>query len=69
MTLDKETVMTAILSRVLSQEVAHQELWREQDIKRFGRDKVNRAEIISIIKDYMDEHEIMFNHIVYLETR
>ena len=69
MTLDKETLMSSVLSIALSREVAHQELWKEQDIKRFGYDKLNRTELINTIKEYMNEHGIRFNYIVYLEIR
>ena len=58
-------VMKGILSRILSQEIAHQEQWQKDDIERFGEDITKRDEIIEEIKSFMDENGIEFSDHFY----
>ena len=60
-------MMKSILGRVLSQEIAHQENWKADDIRRFGEDKVNRDEIIAQVKDFMEENGIQFREDFYFD--
>ena len=57
--------MTVILSRILSEEVAHQELWKKSDIERFGECTTDRDGIIEEIKQFMDDNGIPFNYDSY----
>lgn len=56
-----------ILSRILSQEVAHQEIWRDKERARFGYDKIDRDGIIEEIKQYMMDNDIDFNNEFYIQ--
>ena len=58
-------LMKGILSRILSQEIAHQEQWQKDDIERFGEDITKRDEIIEEIKSFMDENGIEFSSHFY----
>ena len=58
--------MNAILERVLSQEIAHQEIWEKEDIARFG-ESMSRADTIAEIKQFMQENDIRFNHEFYIQ--
>ena len=60
-------LMKGILGRVLSQEIAHQENWKKDDIERFGNDGTNRDMIIQQIKDFMEENEIQFREDFYFD--
>lgn len=60
-------LMKSILGRVLSQEIAHQENWKADDIRRFGEDRVDRDEIIQQIKDFMEENGIQFREDFYFD--
>lgn len=63
---DMTTRMNAILGRVLSQELAKQEVWGKQDIANGfpGRD-----DVIKEIKDFMEENNIKFRKDFYYEQR
>lgn len=61
------TLMKGILGRVLSQEIAHQENWKKDDIERFGEDKVARDDIINKIKEFMKENDIEFREDFYFD--
>ena len=50
-----------ILSRVLSAEIGNQEIWKEQDLERFGCDKIGRDEIIEEIRQFMKDNDIKFD--------
>ena len=60
-------MMKSILGRVLSQEIAHQENWKADDIRRFGEDRVDRDEIIAQVKDFMKENGIQFREDFYFD--
>lgn len=51
--------MTAILERVLSEELGRQHAWREQDISN-GFDGKDRDAVIADIKSFMKENSIDF---------
>ena len=52
--------VNSILSRALSEEIARQKKWKEEDIKQFGKCITNRDDIIKDIKSFMVENEIEF---------
>ena len=52
--------MNSILSRVLSQEIAHQERWKKDDIA-MGFSGTDRDEYIIEIKRFMESNKIPFN--------
>lgn len=54
-------MMRSILCRVLSQEVAHQEIWKKEDIEVFGTDRQKRGEIVEEIKEWMKQNDVDFN--------
>lgn len=60
-------MMKGILARVLSQELAHQENWQADDMKRFGKDKMDRGYIIQEVKSFMEENGIQFREDFYWE--
>ena len=55
-------IMKGILSRLLSQEIANQERWQQDEIKKYGKQKLDRDKIIKNIKDFMKENEIEFSY-------
>lgn len=59
--------MKAILSRLLSQDLAHQEIWGEEDAKMFG-EHMNRKGIIQEIKQYMEKEDIKFSQDWYMKV-
>lgn len=59
--------MKSILSRVLSQEVAHQEIWAKKEAEQFGKSVLDRDDIIKEIKAFMVENDIKFNGEFYLQ--
>lgn len=66
--------MKSILCRVLSEEIAHQEQWKENDIKLFGseekaKETSDRDEWIKRIKEWMKENDIKFSYDHYLNAR
>ena len=61
-------VMKSILSRVLSEEIAHQEQWEKQDIKNFGKSMTDRKGIVKEIKDFMNDNDIKFNDYFYFNA-
>ena len=61
-------VMKSILSRVLSEEIAHQEQWEKQDIENFGKSMTDRKGIIKEIKDFMKDNDIKFNDYFYFNA-
>lgn len=63
------SIMKGILSRLLSQEIANQERWQENEIKEFGKQQIDRDKIIKNIKDFMKENEIEFSERCYDEVR
>lgn len=63
-----DEVMNQILSRVLSQEIANQENWAQDDAER-GLQTDRRTEIVTIIKDFMQENDIPFRADLYTETK
>lgn len=60
-------VMNGILSRVLSQEIAHQEIWQQQEVERFGKEMTGRNNIIKEIQNFMIENDIPFRNDFYLD--
>lgn len=56
-----------ILSRVLSAEIGNQEIWKEQDLERFGCDKIGRDEIIEEIRQFMKDNDIKFDDLRLLK--
>lgn len=63
------SIMKGILSRLLSQEIANQERWQQDEIKKFGKQQIDRDKIIKNIKDFMRENEIGFSERCYDEVR
>ena len=65
--METNEMMKAILSRVLSQEVAHQEIWKKEDIERRDDEASKkdvakqRDEVIKVIKDWMEQNDIKFS--------
>jgi hypothetical protein len=65
--METNEMMKAILSRVLSQEVAHQEIWKKEDIERRDDEASKkevakqRDEVIKVIKDWMKQNDIKFS--------
>lgn len=59
--------MNAILERVLSQELAKQEIWSKKDVELFG-EHMNRDKIIAEIKKFMETNDIRFNQEWYQRT-
>lgn len=57
-------IMKSILSRVLSEEIAHQENWKDEEPGNVTRDRV-----ISEIKNFMEENGIEFRQDYYLNER
>lgn len=57
-------VVKSILGRVLSQEIAHQEIWKKQDTEKYGIDS-DRDALIKEIKEWMQENDIAFNRGFY----
>lgn len=57
-------MMKSILSRVLSEEIAHQENWKHEE-----HGNVNRDRIISEIKNFMEENGIEFRQDFYINER
>ena len=57
-------MMKSILSRVLSEEIAHQENWKDEE-----HGNVNRDRIISEIKNFMEENGIEFRQDFYINER
>ena len=62
-------IMKGILSRLLSQEIANQERWQQNEIKEFGKQQIDRDKIIKNIKNFMKENEIEFSERCYDEVR
>lgn len=58
--------MQGILSRVLSQEIAKQEIWNKEDI---ANGFPTREGTIQEIKDFMEENNIKFRKDFYYEQR
>lgn len=56
--METNEMMKAILSRVLSQEVARQEIWKKDDIEDVTKQS---DEIIKNIKDWMKHNDIKFS--------
>ena len=54
--------MKSILTRVLSQEIAHQEQWKKEDLERFGKNPIDRDKIVAEVKDFMKENNIDFSY-------
>lgn len=52
-------MMISILSRVLSEELAHQENWKVYD-KMKGYDVISRDNVINEVKQFMNENNIPF---------
>lgn len=63
------SIMKGILSRLLSQEIANQERWQQDEIKKYGKQQIDRDKIIKNIKDFMRENEIGFSERCYDEVR
>ena len=59
--------MSAVLERVLSQEIAHQEQWSKEDVEMFG-EHMNREALIAEIKQFMKDNDIRFNQEWYLRA-
>ena len=57
--------MNAILERVLSEEIAKQEMQSKKDI---ANGSPSRDNIIKEIKDFMKENDIKFRQDFYLDT-
>lgn len=64
--METNEMMKAILSRVLSQEIAHQEIWKKEAIEKWGTEKVDRDEIVKEIKSWMKQNKIKFNYDWYI---
>lgn len=71
--METNEMMKAILSRVLSQEIAHQEKWKKEDVERQGDDIASREEVakqrddfIKEIRDWMKKNDIKFSHDWYI---
>jgi hypothetical protein len=64
--METNEMMKAILSRVLSQEIAHQEIWKKEAIEKWGVEKVDRDKIVKEIKSWMEQNEIKFNYDWYI---
>ena len=60
--------VTAILSRILSEEIAHQEQWKKSDIERFGECKTDRDGIIVELKQFMKDNDIPFSYDHYFNA-
>ncbi len=60
-------IMNAILERVLSQEIAHQEQWSKEDVAMFG-EHMNRDKQIQEIKQFMQDNDIRFNQEWYVKA-
>lgn len=61
--------MKSILSRVLSQEIRHQEQWKEQDVEMFGEHMAGPRNLnIKEIKNFMEENDIEFNYEWYIRA-
>lgn len=56
--------MNAILERILSQEIARQEVWSKEDVENGFP---GREDIIQEIKDFMKENDIKFRKDFYYE--
>lgn len=63
------SIMKGILSRLLSQEIANQERWQQDEIKKYGKQQIDRDKIIKNIKDFMRENEIEFSERCYDDVR
>jgi hypothetical protein len=61
-----DRVMKGILSRVLSQELAHQKIWGEQEEREMGYNH-NREAIIADIKTWMTANGIEFRADFYYD--
>ena len=59
--------MKGILSRVLLQEIAHQEIWAEKELERFGEPKIRREEIIAEIRKWMKDIGVEFRDDFYIQ--
>lgn len=57
---DINDMMTSILSRVLSEELAHQENWKAYEKTKGWDGHINRDDIINEVKQFMDENNIPF---------
>lgn len=64
--METNEMMKAILSRLLSQEIARQEIWKKEAIEKWGTDKAGRDEIIKEIKAWMEQNEIEFDYYWYI---
>ena len=61
------SVINSVLSRVLSQEIALQEKWKENDIKMLGNSE--RDKVISEILNFMKNENIEFRNDFYTEAK
>lgn len=59
--------MKGILSRVLSQEIAHQEIWAQEELEKFGEPKIKREEIVAEIKKWMKDNDVEFRDDFYIQ--
>lgn len=59
--------MNGILERVLSQEIARQEVWSKEDVERFG-EHMNRDALIAELRKFMQDNGIKFNQEWYIRT-
>ena len=60
--------MRSILSRVLSQEIGHQEKWKNEEEDKYGRCMGDRDEYVEEIRQFMKENNIEFRADFYLEA-
>jgi hypothetical protein len=62
-------IIRGILGRILSQEIAHQEIWAKREIEQgFESDSNKRDTIIQDIRVWMIENGIEFREDFYYET-
>lgn len=64
--METNEMMNDILSRILSQEIAHQEIWKKKDIEKWGTERLDRDEIVKKIKAWMEQNEIEFDYDWYI---
>ncbi len=61
--------MNAVLSRILSEEIAKQEVWRDLEQTQFEISPDSRNEVIDTVKAFMQENNIDFRQDFYCEQK
>lgn len=60
--------MRSILSRVLSQEIGHQEKWKNEEEDKYGYCNADRDNYVKEIQQFMQDNNIEFRTDFYLEA-